>query len=336
MASEPRLEPSPMRWGRGPAAGSGLRTAAAWALALALLVALALYARDRPEILRSLLEVSALDLALLAAAWLLLSLPRSLIRKLMARRLGAELRFVDWYGLGMVSNLIALVVPARGDYLLSAAYLKRRYGLAISHFASMVYGNAVVMAGILGVEGCLVLLAMGVVHGRWSGPVLAFMGALVLAAAAAAMLSTRLVPGRGWLGRRLRTAIAGWQWIRDDRPLLLSVTALMAASTVIFAAWMYLGYRALGFEVRLLPVVFAGLVSQASFFVNLTPGNLGVREALVAFASEVMGLGFAEGAAVTLLQRALSSLIFLLLGGGFGAVLFRELLASRPPEEAAP
>ena len=327
--------------GHGDRRGTGrrrraLRLAGAWALALALLLALAVYARDRPEIARRLLEVSAADLALLAGAWLLLSIPRSLIRRLMARRLGAELRFVDWYGLGMVTNMIALVLPARGDYLLSAAYLRRRYGLALSHFASMVYGNAVLMAGILGAEGCLVLLAMGLVDGRWSGPVLAVMGVLALAAGGAALLSTRLVPGGSWIGQKIRTALDGWHRIREDRALLLRLGFLMASSTLIFAAWMYLGYRALGFDVRLLPVVFAGLVSQASFFVNLTPGNLGVRETLVAFASEAIGLGFAEGAAVTLLQRALSSVMFLLLGGGFGLVMFKDLLAAtRQPEEAA-
>jgi uncharacterized protein (TIRG00374 family) len=162
------------------------------------------------------------------------------------------------------------------------------------------------------------------------------MGALALAGGVAAALSTRWVPGRSWIGQKVRTAIDGWHRIREDRGLLVRLTVLTATSTLIFAGWMYLGYRALGFDVRLLPVVFAGLVSQASFFVNLTPGNLGVREALVAFASEAIGLGFAEGAAVTLLQRALSSLIFLVLGSGFGIVMFKDLLAaSRQPEEAA-
>jgi uncharacterized protein (TIRG00374 family) len=88
---------------------------------------------------------------------------------------------------------------------------------------------------------------------------------------------------------------------------------------------MYLSYVALGFEVRIVPVVFASVAIQMSFFFSITPGNLGVREMLLGFVSQVIGLGFGEGIAVTILQRAVSVVVFLVVGGFFSILVLRSL-----------
>ena len=294
-----------------------LRLVLTWALTAAIITALVYCVRNETETFANLLTVNPINLALLIGVWVLLSIPRGLTRKLMARRLGVKLAFVDWYGLFMVTNLISLVVPARGDFIISAAYLKKKYGLPITQFGSMVYGNAVLLAAVLGLEGCLGLILLGITENVWDLKIWGIVVTVGLGAIPFALLSNHILKGKNWLVKKLRAAIEGWESLRSDPGLLLRLVALIVMSSLIFTMWMYVSYRTLGFDVSIVPVFFAGVATQASFFFSLTPGNLGVREAIVGFISQVIGLGFAEGIAVTILQRAVSTVVFFIFGGFF-------------------
>jgi uncharacterized membrane protein YbhN (UPF0104 family) len=285
------------------------------------------YVRDEREKFARLLTINPTYLALLVGVWVLLSIPRGLIRKLMAQRLGVKLAFVDWYGLFMVTNLISLVVPARGDFIFSAAYLKKKYGLPISQFGSMVYGSSVLLAVVLCLEGCLGLFFLGITENIWDLKIWGIVIAVGMGAIPFAMLSKRILKGESWLIRNLRTALEGWETLRSDPGLLIRLVALIVTSSLIFTMWMYVSYRTLGFEVSVIPVFLAGVATQMSFFLSLTPGNLGVREAIVGFISQVTRLGFAEGVAVTILQRAVSTAVFFIFGGFFSLFIVGALMS---------
>ncbi|MBL7139309.1 MAG: flippase-like domain-containing protein [Planctomycetes bacterium] len=301
-----------------------VRVLLSWLLTLALLSVVAYAIFRNQEKFARLLDLRPAALIGLLACWLGLSIPRGLVRKMMAKGLGVRLRFVDWYGLPMLASLIEQFVPARVDVLFSAAYLKRRYGLAMLHFVSIMYGNAVLMAIVLAAEGCLVLLVMGIVDGTWNVKVLGVVLAVGIVAVPFAILSDRFLKREGWLAARIKVLLEGWRTLRSNRRLLFSLACLIVVSSAIFAAWMYVAYAALSFPVRLLPVIFVGIATQLSFFFSLTPGNLGIREVMVGFISEITGLGFAEGMAVTLLQRAISTAAFLVLGSVFGVLIIRR------------
>jgi uncharacterized protein (TIRG00374 family) len=108
---------------------------------------------------------------------------------------------------------------------------------------------------------------------------------------------------------------------------------LTVASTLCFTLWTYAAFRALHVEVGVAPVFFASVAGQMASYTNLTPGNLGVREAVLGFVTEALGIGFAEGVAVTLLQRAISTVLFVLVGGVFGLRVFRETLRATKEAE---
>jgi uncharacterized membrane protein YbhN (UPF0104 family) len=266
-------------------------------------------------------------------AWVLLSIPRGLIRKVMVAQLGTRLGFVDWYGLSMVTNLVGLVTPARGDAILAGAYLKRRYGLSLSRFLGTVYANAVLLALVLSLQGLAALVAIGRSQDLSNPLVWVVVAMPGLVAGLLAIGSPAQVPWRGWLGDRLRAALGGWQAIRQNGATLAGSALLTIVGTGCFAFWTWTAFRGLRLDVGLAPLILTSVVGQLAAYVNLTPGNLGIREALLGFVTAALGIGFAEGVAVTLLQRAVSTALFLVVGGGFGVVALRGVL--REPGEAA-
>ena len=312
---------------------SNMRTLSSWILSLCLCAAILYHLRNDQEKLLQILTINPLHLLLLSTLCAALFLPSALSRKLMAERLGIRLAFFDWYGLLMVTNLISLVVPARGDLAVSALYLRKKYDLPITHFISMLYGSTILLTVCLSVTGviCLVLVAAeGLSPGVYVVGIIAAIGVLSFFLG---WLPPGLLRGESWFMKRLRAALEGWKHLRSDGILMTQLTMLSLSGIALFSLWMFASYRMLGFEVRVLPSTVAGVVVLMSFFVSVTPGNLGIREALLGFTSQVLGLGFAEGVAVTLLQRAVSILVFLGLGGLFGIFIMRSLIPPLEREE---
>lgn len=302
-----------------------ITSALAWVFAAAMAGMIYWAVRNDHETLQALLSVHPFEALLLMAACLLLYIPTGLGRLVVARRLGVRFEFMDWYGLVLVGNLIGLVIPARGDFILSAVYLKRKYGLSVTHFGSMVYGNVLLWAATLGVEACLALLMLGVTTGAWDPRLWALALALALGTLTVALFPASRLRSRFWLVVRFREVLEGWEMIRADRSLLLSLGLINLSGTLIFALWLYACYWALGFTVGFGQLFFAGVVLQLSFVLTITPANLGLREAVLGAVSQVLGLGFAQGVAVSLLQRAVSVAAFVVFGGLFSLLILPGL-----------
>jgi hypothetical protein len=57
---------------------------------------------------------------------------------------------------------------------------------------------------------------------------------------------------------------------------------------------------------------------KLSFYINLTPGNLGVQEVVWGKLSELMGIGMAQGVLVSAFVRVVSTGVILVLGIALG------------------
>jgi len=305
-----------------------------WLITILLICWLVFYIKNENEKLATLLNLNFTQIILLSFICLILFIPKGLIRKLMAQRLGVHLVFIDWYGLFMVTNFISLIIPARGDFVFSAAYLKRKYELPFSKFGSMIYGNAILLAIVLSLEASLGLLLLGIIQGTWNFKVFGIVIAIGFGALPFALLSRSYIQGENLFVKKLKNALEGWEQLRSDKKLLLKSGLLVVTNSLIFTIWMYASYQVLGFNPQLIPVFFAGVVTQMSFFFSLTPGNLGVRETIVGFVSQVTGLGFTEGVAVTILQRVISMAIFFIAGSFFSLFIINDLLAVKKNLEA--
>jgi uncharacterized membrane protein YbhN (UPF0104 family) len=298
-----------------------------WLFTLIIIAMLFFYMRNKREILSGLLKINSKDLLLLIFIWILLSFSRSYTRKIMAASFGVRLKFLDWYGLYLFTNMLSLVIPARGDFIFSAAYLKKKYELPISSFASIIYGNSILLALILSLEGMVVLLYVGLRKNIWNLNMWYIMVGMATLAIFFAFLPHKKFSSKKWITKKINNMIESWKKLRSNPVLLMKLTSLEIFGSVLFAFWMFSSYRILGFEINFPDAFFAGIACQMSYFFKLTPGNLGIRESLVGFVSQITKVGFAEGVTVTLLQRALSTAGFLLLGGISGIFIIRKILS---------
>jgi len=278
---------------------------------IALLLFIYIY-EERQKFLR-LMDITLPYLILLACLCGMLFIPTAASRKSMGDKLGFGLSINEWYGISIYSNLSSFVLPSRGDALLVAAYLKSRKNFPVSYFATMTLGNAILMAAILLMVALISLIVYGMLHSTWHYELMLLSCLALLVVLSLFLIDKIHLRQAGRTARVLGRALTAWRLIRTDRMLMVKLILLIITGTAIFVAWTYYSYIALGFPVDLVSMIFIGVIMRMSFLVSLTPGNLGIRELVLGATSDMLGLGFTEGVAVTLLQRAVSLLVMTVL-----------------------
>lgn len=295
-----------------------------WFLTILLCLLLIYYLYDQRSLATRILQCTPVSLFTLTVMWIFLSIPRGYTQKLMAKHLGVDLAFIDWYGLSMVTNLLNTVLPARSEMLFGAMYLRQKYGLRLAHSASMAYGSTLLFAITLSIEGCLALLYVGTIHNYWNLTMWGIMLGTGISSFIFSQLPIRTFDLDHSFFQKLKDMLQGWHLLKSNTRLLYQLSFMSVTSSIAFTGWMYFSYVALGFHVDFIAALLAGIVTQLSFYISITPGNLGVRETMVGFISQLTGMGFAEGVTVTLLQRGLSTIIFTILGSFFGFFIIKN------------
>jgi uncharacterized membrane protein YbhN (UPF0104 family) len=221
----------------------------------------------------------------------------------MLRRLGVHEPFVDGFwltGAGFLLNHLPLNV----GLVMRAAVLKRDHALPYASYLSLVMVNALIN---LAVAALLGLASVALTEPFRPGVGYPLMGgfALVLLATMGAVFLplTKLPFGDSYVGRRLRLLAKGISLIRGNG-LGVALLATLAFTKVVGAAFrMWICFRLLGADVSPLT---AGLLASATIvfsLVNLTPGNLGLREVAMAAVSALLGSSYAIGMAAASIDR---------------------------------
>jgi uncharacterized protein (TIRG00374 family) len=140
----------------------------------------------------------------------------------------------------------------------------------------------------------------------------------------ALMPNAELKASNRW-NRALSKAWEGWNIIRTDFSLLLKVSALTLVSFLLAAASLFVAYRALGLPIDFLTALLIGLFTSLSILLRVTPGNLGIQEAVISLTSALLGAGFEEGFLGAILVRTASLIVVFVLGPVFSYLLARDM-----------
>ncbi len=198
------------------------------------------------------------------------------------------------------------ILPMRGGSGALAVYLKKVYGLDFQAFAAIYGGTAVLIALIntgLALAG-LVVLAWA--HGFVNYSLSLF---VVLLFAASVYLSI-FPPPFAWKGKGLFAPVLeaahSWHVLTRNRQLLAHLILVILALSLTMAGTFFFIYRALGMPLPLSAVVITSSMGNVAGLVPLTPGGLGIVDAVVVQIPQIYGLDPARSLAAALTFRVLS------------------------------
>jgi uncharacterized membrane protein YbhN (UPF0104 family) len=224
---------------------------------------------------------------------------------LFLRHFGLTLGFVELIAMTAGMLLGNLVLPMRGGSGGLAVYLKRVHALDFQAFGA-IYGGTALLAALvntgLALLGLLVLWWLhGFVHVPLAGLVLAVFGACIYLC----LFPPKLGPGRGLVGTVLEVT-RSWHALTQNRRLLaaLSFSFLVLALDLCLA--FYFIYRAMGMRLSLSAVLITSSLGGIANLIPITPGSLGIFDAVVIQVPQLFGVDPARSIAGALVFRAMS------------------------------
>ncbi|HOD35324.1 MAG TPA: lysylphosphatidylglycerol synthase transmembrane domain-containing protein [Syntrophales bacterium] len=255
--------------------------------------------------------------------------------RIIAAKFSIHLKTREWLGLSFMTTLGNAIAPFSGGLIARAAYLKRRHGFSYTQFGTSLAASYLINFTMVSVSGLMVLIALHRPFTYFRELTGLFLAALLI------LVCLMLTPFREltWNNRlihRINDAIRGWSDIRGDRALVsrLSFCALL---NILLGGVMYqAAYRSYGLEVPFDLSLLVYLLASFSLLINLTPGNFGIQEVIVAISSGLFGVGAAYGVIVSLLLRLTGLLVAFTLGLLFSYLLTRELNVKGVPTAHTP
>jgi uncharacterized membrane protein YbhN (UPF0104 family) len=268
--------------------------------------------------------------AALIAIVLLFHVSNGILLRAVASKFGVVLTTGEWFGLPFVTAMGNYITPFAGGMLARASYLKLRHSFPYAKFVSVIAATYLIYGWVAGVAG----IAAAALTAQEPGPseeLIFFFAVMLLILSACFLVPAFRFPEANSLIRFLNSAFEGWILIRRDLPLLLRFVLYTLATILLGGIAFWLAFGALSespvpFGAPFIISIFSGL----SIFIRVTPGNLGVSEAITTLASELLGMGAGIGFMASLLVRAASLIPIFTLGPLFSILLARELRENKP------
>ena len=227
---------------------------------------------------------------------------------------GLSLHYLELMALTTAMLLGNLIMPMRGGSGALAVYLKKVHGLDFQAFAAIYAGTALLVALINCGLAIVALIMLGWAHG------FVHVGLSVVVTVLFALClylslfppAIRHKPG-GLLGSMFEAAHS-WHLLTRDRRLLISLASSLLVIAFTLTAVFYLIYQALGVPLPLSAVLITSSLGSVANLVPITPGSLGIFDAVVIQVPQMFGLDPARSLAATLVFRVLSFFWALVLG----------------------
>lgn len=281
------------------------------------------YYVDNPESIDAILSLGAIFILGAIIYQIVALLINDLVTKLLvdsASKKG-KLSFIDGYYSAFISSFGNYFLPLTGGALLRAVFLKRQHNFSYKKFISISYGSYIVSFLVNFGVALLVLLYLYWSEGIFI-PSLTFLVSIIfIVSLSLTTQSLRLdslvlkAISRLKIDKRaariIDNIVSGWRDILRSPGLLPKLVLLTLANLFLRSAFYYVIFLALSASVSLFQAIIYSVLISLSLYVTITPGSVGVREAILVFYSESLNISQADMLSVSLVDRA--SLIIILV-----------------------
>lgn len=230
--------------------------------------------------------------------------------------------------------------PLFGGLGIRAVYLKKYHNLPYSKFTATLIGYYQMMFqlnSLLAIVGLLLLR-----HTDQTGYVLAVFSIWFIAFLGLAFMKLPPRNRLAWLERSKPGALItkilydiedGWRLLITKRKLLLQMLWLSAVNLAALYLVNYVEFTAMGIHVGIAAMALYTALVQASMLLSITPGAVGLREAILILLASTIGITNQQIVQVAVLDRGI---YFLLLGVLFLTTRHSKLRQSLVKTEAKP
>jgi uncharacterized membrane protein YbhN (UPF0104 family) len=303
-------------------------------LGAAVVVALAAYAWSERDQLEPLDDARPGEVLLIAALVVVGNFCNSTEFWFLYRAVGVRSTVMEnWllFAAGQLGNH----VPGQLGTLYRLRYMRVVHATPYARSASVYGANFVVTLAGASLMGMIALGGSALTDGP--APLLLVAGFVTMGAAA---IAAAIVPLPRFASRQGRLA-RGWQGFHEGWSSIVAapragIAAIgLECAKYVVTAWRFqLAFSLIGIEESFWTFLVVAPTAGVAGFIAITPGAIGIREGLMAFAASAMGSTVSAGILGATIDRAVLLLTSLVLGGA-GFLLTGARLRARPRDQGA-
>lgn len=274
-------------------------------------------------------NASAVDVLVLAVLILLTWGAGALQSVVIYRAADLPVRVGEMWLLTMATNF-GNHLPMRLGTVVRAHYLKSVYGFRYARFGSTFGVRVVLTVFATGLMGLVGVVASSWVTGHTSHELLTLFGGLTVAPAIAWLVPMpRKRDGAGRLRRILYDFFDGVTNLRAQPRMTLLVLLGVLLQHSIVGVRFFVAADVMGAKPTALLILLLAPLANLVSFIAITPGALGIREALMGYVTLALGTSFSHGAYMGTVDRAVLLGVVTIAGGASFLVVWRRARRQR-------
>lgn len=300
---------------------------------LACVVFIYSYVRNNLSDFTKISEISLSYVLLIGCACVAVMVVNGLFLRALTISFNIDLNFFEYFSIAVVTSFGNLFLPMKGGAGFRGIYLKSRYDLDYSYFVSSLAATYLIGFNIASMVALVCLALFYVSSEGCSLPItLAFLGIAALTSWAILFRPPSLewIPVR-WIREPANQVFSGWNIIRKSRKTVLKLCWLSALNLFLGFAITWLEFAAFhmkdthGNGIGFLQASIFSAIGALSLLISITPAALGIKESLLMFSSQFLGITQTQALTVSLLDRSVNVVVICLFFG-FASIYINKKL----------
>lgn len=267
---------------------------------------------------RPLLDIKFWMLGLIALGDLALITSNGLLTKYILRPFNKDLPLRETTYIALITSVGNFFAPAGAGLAFRAVYLKKKHHVPYGDYIPILTGNYLIVFLVNSFFG---LVALVMLRSRTSSHyrllVVTFAGLMLFSLALAfikipSSVMTKLKnKSLVRIANLLQKVAQGWERITNDKKLLGQLAAITTSQLFLTVGITWLIIHSLHLSAELGALLLFAVISSLSLFLNITPANLGIKEALYIFWGGVLGFSATQIISIALIDRGVMFIIML-------------------------
>lgn len=238
--------------------------------------------------------------------------------------LGVKLKNLEVYMLSIVTGFYNLITPAHGGMAVRAVYLKKKHNFSYTLFLSSLAGIYAISFLVASLFGLISLFFIYQIYNIFNWIVfLVFIG-LFLPLLGLIVFSPKFKETKNNFINRFIKVANGWNLIKKNKKVIFVCLFVTLMSLLINIISIIISYHIFGINLSLIQALFLACVASIGILILITPGNLGVSEAVAVFSALIIGITPAQSLSVAILGRIVQMIVIFTLGPIFSYILLKH------------
>ena len=238
--------------------------------------------------------------------------------------LGVKLKNLEAYMLSILTGFYNMITPAHGGMGVRAVYLKKKHEFSYINFLSSLAGMYVITFFTASLFGLISLFYLYKVYEVFNWIILLVFAGLFLPLLFLIVFSPKFKETKNNFFNKFIKVANGWNLIRKNKKVVYTCLFVTLISLLINTILTILSYYIFGINLSFIQALFLTCIASIGILFLITPGNLGIAEAIAIFSALILGITPAQSLSVAIFGRIIQMLVLFTLGPIFSIILLKH------------